>query len=50
MRGEVFGVDDALVDDRVAVIEAMSPWADDRAMAPDQLARLCDRTLAAHGG
>jgi hypothetical protein len=61
MRQEVFGVTDALVEERVADLEALNGWADDDAMSdmkhafredaqrvatPDQLERLLDSYLA----
>ena len=62
MRQEVFGVTDALVEDRVADLEALHGWADDgatreltqafredaqRVATPDQLERLLDSYLRA---
>jgi hypothetical protein len=62
MRGEIFGVTDELVADRIGDLEALGQWSDDkemdatirsfereaaRAMTPDQLDRLLDRYLAA---
>ena len=64
MRGEIFGVNDIVVDDKVCDLEGMVAWRDeehmdqtvrrfraqaDRVMTPEQLEMLFERTLIAEG-